>query len=113
MRPAAERRIQGSGREAMGKIGRFWRGELPLGQAFWSWGILGGVAVSAASTVLALTILNAGGPGWLALLAYLAHVPWNVVILVGVWRSAARADDASANLARMAIAVWALVLTLL
>ena len=97
----------------MGKIGRFWRGELPLGQAFWAWGILGAGAVSAASTFAALAILSSDGPGWLAALAYAGHIPWNLVVLIGVWRSAERADPKAAGLARMAIALWILLLTLI
>ena len=68
----------------------FLRGGLPLGRAFWRWGILGGGIVSLFSTLCALTLIAAGAPAWLAVLVFAAHIPWNLVLLVGVWRSAGR-----------------------
>jgi hypothetical protein len=68
----------------------FWRGGLPLGRAFWLWGILGGGIVSLLTTLLALMLLAVGAPSWLAVLVFSAHIPWNFVLLVGVWRSAGR-----------------------
>ena len=97
------------------RIVEFWRGGLPLGRAFWLWGILGGGIVSLLTTLLALILLAAGAPAWLAVLVFAAHVPWNLVLLVGVWRSAGRpeASPAAANLVRLIILVWVVVLSLL
>jgi hypothetical protein len=93
----------------------FFRGGLPLGRAFWLWGILGGGIVSLLATVLALTLIAAGAPAWLAVLAFAAHIPWNLVLLVGVWRSAGRpgVTPAAANLARGVMLAWVAVLSLL
>jgi hypothetical protein len=93
----------------------FWRGEVPLGRAFWVWAILGGAAVNFATTLVSLAIIARGGPGWLALMAFLAPMPWNIVLLVGVWRSADQADvrKDKAQMARLAIVVWVLVLSLI
>jgi hypothetical protein len=46
----------------------FFRGGLPLGRALWFWGILGGGIVSLFATLLALTLIAAGAPAWLAVL---------------------------------------------
>jgi hypothetical protein len=96
-------------------IVKFVRGGLPLGRAFWHWGILGGGIVSLFATMLALTLIAAGAPAWLAVLVFAAHIPWNLVLLVGVWRSAGRPEvsPAAANLARFVILAWAVVLSLL
>ena len=93
----------------------FWRGGLPLGRAFWLWGILGGGIVSLLTTLLALMLVAAGAPAWLAVLVFAAHIPWNFVLLVGVWRSAGRPEvgPAATNLARLTILVWVVVLSLL
>jgi hypothetical protein len=71
--------------------------------------------VSLFTTLLALMPLAAGAPAWLAVLVFAAHIPWNVVLLVGVWRSAGRseASPAAANVARLSILVWVVVLSLL
>ena len=92
-----------------------WRGEVPLGRAFWLWGILGGGVVALFATILALALLTGGAPAWLAVLAFAAHVPWNLVLLVGVWRSAGRPEVGrdTARLARLVIAAWTVALSVL
>src|SRR3712207_3225131 len=90
----------------MRSVVELWRGELPLGRAFWLWGVLGGGVVALFTTLLALALVTAGAPTWLAVLVFAAHVPWNLVLLVGVWRSAGRPEVGrdTAFLARLAIA---------
>jgi hypothetical protein len=103
------------GREEIRTIVEFFRGGLPLGRAFWLWGILGGGIVSLFATLLALTLIVASAPAWLTVLVFAAHIPWNLVVLVGVWRSAGRPEvtPAAANLAHMVILTWVAVLSLL
>ena len=56
----------------MRAIVELWQGELPLGRAFWLWGVLGGTSVSLASTLAAAMLLAADAPAGLAALA-LSH----------------------------------------
>jgi hypothetical protein len=93
----------------------FLHGGVPLGRAFWGWGILGGGIVSLFSTLAALALMAAGAPAWLAVLVFAAHIPWNLVLLVGVWRSAGRPEvsPAAANFARIVILAWVAALSLL
>ena len=76
---------------------------------------LGGGIVSLFSTLLALALLAAEAPAWLALLVFAAHIPWNLVLLVGVWRSTARAGVSReiAYGARLTILAWVVALSLL
>jgi hypothetical protein len=48
-------------------------------------------------------------------LVFAAHIPWNLILLVGVWRSAGRPEvsRAAANVARLVILAWVVVLSLL
>lgn len=95
-------------------MGRFWRGELPLATAFWGWGVLGGGLVNLATTLAAAFLLAAEAPAWLAALVFAAPIPFNLALVAGVWRSAARAEPGpAAELARIAILVWALLLCFL
>lgn len=99
----------------MQTIRAFWRGELGLARSFWLWGILGGAAVNLFATLLAVVLLSVDLPAWLGALAFAAPLPWNLVLVVGVWRSAARSADRSrgaAELARIAILAWATALSL-
>ncbi len=67
------------------------------------------------ATILALASLTGGAPAWLAAVPFAAHVPWNLVLLVGVWRSAGRPEVGrdTAHLARLIIAAWAVALSVL
>jgi hypothetical protein len=92
-----------------------WRGGLSLGRAFWLWGVLGGAAVGLFTTLVAVILLAAGAPAWLAALAFAVHLPWNLVLLVGMWRSAGRpeVDRAAALLARAVMLGWVVALSVL
>src|SRR3954453_6141473 len=112
-RPGRGARSQGGG--SVRTVVEFWRGGLPLGRAFWLWGILGGGLVELLATMFALALVVAGAPTWVIVLAFVAHVPWNLVLLVGVWRSAGRPEVGAdtATLSRFTILVWVVVLSLL
>ena len=99
----------------MRTVVEFWHGDLPLGRAFWLWGILGGGLVGLLTTMLALALVVVGAPTWVIVPVFVAHLPWNLVLLVGVWRSAGRPGVGrdAAWLARLAIVGWAVALSLL
>ena len=103
------------GKAEIRSIVELWRGDVSLGRAFWIWGIVGGGVVSLFATLLALMLVAAGAPAWLAVLVFAAHIPWNLILLVGVWRSAGRpgVSRAAANVARLAMFAWVVVLSLL
>ena len=97
----------------MTKLRSLWRGELPLGEAFWTWAIGVGLLVNLLSSLLFLALISADRP-WAALfVGYALSVPYNALATVGVWRSADRyeGDVSHANLARLVTAVVMLVLT--
>jgi hypothetical protein len=95
-------------------IREFARGDLPLGRAFWVWGILGGAAVNLFATLAAVALVTAELPPWLAALAFAAPIPWNLLLLVGVWRSAQRPEVGRdlGLVAQLGIAAWVAVLCL-
>jgi hypothetical protein len=73
---------------------RLWRGDVPIGQVFWNWVVLGGFLVNVATTGASLIVLAANRP-WLALLVhYGPSLPYNLFVLVAIWRSADRQRDA-------------------
>ena len=97
----------------MTKLRALWLGELPLGEAFWTWAIGIGLLVNLTTSALFLALLAAGQP-WAALfVGYVLSVPYNVVAVVGVWRSAARyrGHGRHADLARIASAIVMLLLS--
>jgi hypothetical protein len=99
----------------MTRLRALWSGDLPLGEAFWTYAVAGGVIVNGATTLLLLVLLAADRPVMALLLGYGLPLPYNVVALVGVWRSAARHDGKRlhAELARIVTPVLIAVLSLL
>lgn len=97
-----------NGCDARAWIGALWAGAVPLPQAFWHVGIVQGLIVNLAATILSLTLVALDAPGWTAVAVHFAPLPFNVLFLVGVWRAAARWSGARhwADLARVAIALW-------
>ena len=67
-----------------------WRGELPLSDAFWTWAVLGAVAVNLSTSIAFLLLIMAEQPVAALIVGYAVSIPYNILALVGVWRSAAR-----------------------
>jgi hypothetical protein len=99
----------------MPRLRALWSGDLPLGEAFWTYAVGGGVAVNGVTTLLLFTLLAADRPIAALLLGYGLPLPYNVTALVGVWRSAARHQGKRlhAELARIVTPVLIAVLSLL
>lgn len=98
----------------MKKLRSLWLGELPLSEAFWTWAISAGLLVNVTTSALFLAMIAADHL-WAALLfGYALSLPYNVLAVVGVWRSAARYEGpvSHADLARAATIILMLVLTL-
>ena len=91
-------------------IKALWTGEMPLAEAFWAYGIAVGSCVNLAATLLALALLTKEAPGYIAVLIFVIPIPYNVFMLVAVWRSAGnyQGREVWAILARAAIILWAI-----
>lgn len=91
-----------------------WTGEVPLGRAFWEyamvWGSLANLLTSVAYFALLATPLHPA----LALLMFALPIPYNVFVAVAVWRSADRyaGPRSRADLARLAVVLWAIAASL-
>ncbi len=98
----------------MEKLRALWTGELALGDAFWTWAVLGGLLVNISTSVLFIVLIMLEH-AWAALIiGYGFSIPYNLVVVVGVWRSAARyfGPRSHADLARGATVVLMTVLSL-
>ena len=97
----------------MNHLGRLWRGELSLDSAFWNWAVIGGLIVNGLSSALFAYLIMAELPIWAAVAGYSFSVPYNVIVAVGVWRSADRhdGDRRFAETARLVTAVGMILLS--
>lgn len=98
----------------MKSLHRLWKGELALADAFWNWAVLGGIAVNVATSVLFLFLVMADRPLAALVLGYALSMPYNVVVAVGVWRSADRypGERRWADLARIATVAGMILLSI-
>ena len=96
----------------MAKLRSLWLGELPLGEAFWTWAIGIGLVVNLTTSVLFLAHHQRQAVGG-AVRGLRLSVPYNILAGVGVWRSAAHYDGpaAHAELARIVVVVAMLLLS--
>lgn len=99
-----------------------WGGRLPLSTAFWNYMIFWGFLLNLATNLGSLSVLVAAGgsapQGWVALLSLGLHalsMPYNILCLVGVWRSAARPEVSSISrlLTRTIAIIWTSALLLI
>jgi hypothetical protein len=90
------------------RLAMLWAGEVPLGEAFWTYAVAGGLLINAIGTILWLWALSSGASLLLIYLPMAVPIPYNVFMLVAVWRSAARytGPRERADLARAAIILW-------
>ena len=99
----------------MTKLRALWSGDLALNEAFWTWTVTVGLLVNIATSILFLVLILQEQPAGPALLVgYGLSVPYNIVAIVGVFRSAARYDGPPlhADLARLASVLLMSALTL-
>jgi hypothetical protein len=87
-----------------------WKGHLPLARAFWEYAVFYVALANLSATAAALGVLAADLPTALAVGIYLLPLPYNVVAVVGVWRSAETYAGPPhwATLARAVAVVWSL-----
>ncbi len=97
----------------MGELRRLWAGEMPLLRAFWIYAVLIGVAVNLLTSAFFLVLLVAERPIAALIVGYGVSVPYNVFVVVCVWRAADRydGDPAHADLARFVTLVGMILLT--
>ena len=94
-------------------VKQLWAGEIPLGEAFWRYAVVVGFFVNLVTSALLLALLaKDAGLVWVAV-SFVLPIPYNVLAVVAVWRSAARYEgpETRADLARIVSLIWMIVLT--
>jgi hypothetical protein len=93
---------------------RLWAGEVPLQTAFWDYAVIGGLIVNLTTSLLFLMLVAADLPFAALFVGYALSVPYNIFVLVAVWRSADRYEGERkwADLARIVTLIWLIVASL-
>lgn len=97
----------------MNWLKRFWNGELPLASAFWLYGVVVNVVITFVGPFLLFPLVAMGGGGSqaLALAVGALIVAYQILAVVGIWRSAGRHAGravwaVAARVAALAFLVW-------
>lgn len=87
---------------------------MPLAEAFWTWAVLVGLLVNILTTMGFLWLIMAEQRLAAFIVGYACSIPYNIVVAVGVWRSAGRpdADPRWAGAARLAAVLGMTILSL-
>ena len=92
---------------------QLWAGEVPLARAFWEYAILYGLLVNLLATAGSFALFAADASTAVAVAIFCLPIPYNLFVLVAVWRSAGRyrGPQPWADVARVAAVVWVLLVT--
>ena len=94
-------------------IKQLWGGEVPLGEAFWSYAVSYGLLLNVVTSFCFTLLLIREAPLVWLIVSFCAPLPYNILAVVAVWRSADRYAGARhrAELARVGTVFWMLFLT--
>ena len=97
----------------MSALRRLWYGDLPLADAFWNWAVIGGLVVNIATSIAFYGLLLSDWTVPALIVGYGVSLPYNLVVSVGVWRSADRhpGSRGEADAARIVTVVAMIVLS--
>ena len=96
-------------------LSALWKGELPLGQAFWEYAIAYGTVANIVATIAAIAAAAAGLPDAVAIALFLLPLPYILTAVIGVVRSANRYQGPRnrADMAKIAVILWGAAMVLL
>jgi hypothetical protein len=90
-----------------------WYGRIPLARVFWEYAIGYGTVLNLLATLAAFSAFSRHWPEALGLAIFFLPAPYNLLMIVGVWRSAAIYQGPAIwpTLARALIIAWAAAAT--
>ena len=73
--------------QAAGFFGSRWRGEAYLSKLYWRDTLIVGSVINLLSGFIALMIAAQGGTLWIAAIVHFACLPYNVFLVLSLWRT--------------------------
>ncbi len=94
-------------------IKQLWLGDVPMGEAFWRYTAAYGLLLNGVTHALFFALLVRDANIIYIALAFILPIPYNILMIVAVWRSADRylGPKRWAEMARIAATIWMIVLT--
>lgn len=96
-------------------VADLWNGHVPLVRVFWEYAVAYGTVLNLLTTLAAFISFARGWPEAVSIGIFFSPAPYNLLMIVAVWRSAARYAGRAvwATLARALILVWAAIVTMI
>ena len=96
-------------------VKQLWTGKFPLGRVFWHYAVAYGLLINLVTDLAFYALLLNDANMVLVVLAFASPVPYNIFIIVAVWRSADhyRGPKRWAELAQVGTVIWMLALTVI
>ena len=76
--------------QAAGYFGSRWRGEMNLSKLYWRDMMIVGGVINLFTGFIALMIAAQGGELWVAAMVHFATLPYNVFLVLALWRTPGR-----------------------
>ncbi len=95
------------------QLRNLWGGQVPLNETFWSYAVWYGVLLNFTTSAVFMFLLAAEAGAHILTPVFLLPIPYNIFVIVAVWRSADRYPGPRkwADLARFGTVFWMLALT--
>jgi hypothetical protein len=94
------------GRAMLEIVKRYLAGDVPLARVFFHDMLLIGTLVNIATGLAMLAAFSLDLPLFVAVAIFLSPQPYNIILCVSVWRSAARQASRWSDVARIGTVVW-------
>lgn len=85
-------------------------GDVPLGEAFYNDMLAIGSMVNITIGLCAFAMIAADFPMWLPIIVFLSPQPYNIILLISIFRSASRSPRRRTDFVKAAAIVWFVVM---
>jgi hypothetical protein len=85
-------------------------GDVPLGEAFFYDMLAVGSVINIAIGLCAFAMIAADFPIWLAIIVFLSPQPYNIILVLSVFRSASRSQGRGTDALKVAAILWFVVM---
>lgn len=85
-------------------------GDVPLGEALYNDMLAVGSMVNIAIGICAFAMIAADFPIWLPIIVFLSPQPYNIILVLSVFRSASRSQGRGTDFVKVAAILWFVVM---
>lgn len=83
-----------------------WAGKVPMSRMFWRDIMLYATVLNVASAMAGLLLFTSDLPAWVGLAVFMLPLPYNIFLVMAVWRKAGRRTGLAAQAYQLFSALW-------